>query len=195
VLGLLLGSVGVSVGQELVVRGGFFLDSLSVGDETGFFLTGHISRNINLVFPDSTFDYHPFEFNRKRYFPTQTANGKSYDSVIYYLSTFEVDRVLPAKPSCISTQRTGLHSLHSNVDTVLLTELVKNIPDTLTAKNLPLKVNTIYEDVPYLFNYPVLFISIGVLLVVTFCRMDIFWKKNQKTFQVEKDVKRHINVF
>ena len=93
VLGLLLASFGVCPGQEVVVRGGFFLDSLSVGDETGFFLSATYPSNINVIFPDSTFDYHPFEFNRKRYFATQTTNGKSYDSVIYYLSTFEVDRL------------------------------------------------------------------------------------------------------
>src|SRR5688500_16263838 len=92
-IGLFVASLGSSIGQDVNVRGGFFLDSLRVGDQTGFYLTATYPSNLNIIFPDSTFNYHPFEFNKKRYFPTQTTDGKSYDSVIYYLSTFEVDRI------------------------------------------------------------------------------------------------------
>src|SRR6187551_1589180 len=120
--GLLLGSVGVSEAQ-VAVRGGFFLDSLSVGDETGFFLSATYPRNVNVIFPDSTFDYQPFEFNRKRYFPTQTTNGKSYDSVIYYLSTFEVDRILQLSLPVFQLNPQDCTVFTSNVDTVLMTQL------------------------------------------------------------------------
>jgi len=190
-LGLLLGSVGVSVAQEVTVRGGFFLDSLSVGDETGFFLSATYPRSLNVIFPDSTFAFDPFEFNGKRYFPTQTTNGKSYDSVIYYLSTFEVDRIQQLSLPVFQLNPQDCTIFTSNVDTVLLKQLVKNIPDTLTAQNLPLKVNTIYEDVPYLFNYPVLFISIAVLLVVISVGWIFFGKKIRRHFKLKKMSKAH----
>src|SRR5919108_3504153 len=93
VLGIWFGNISISIAQDVTVRGGFFLDSLSIGDETGFYLSATYPSNLNIIFPDSTFNYSPFEFKRKHYFPTHTAEGKSYDSVIYYLSTFEVEKV------------------------------------------------------------------------------------------------------
>src|SRR5687768_1338813 len=133
VFGVFLASFGFSVAQDVVVRGGFFLDSLRVGDETGFYLSATYPSNLNIIFPDSTFNYHPFEFNRKRYFPTQTTNGKSYDSVIYYLSTFEVERVQQLSLPVFQLNAQDCTIYTTDVDTVLLTELVKDLPDTLTA--------------------------------------------------------------
>ena len=190
-IGIFLGSIGVSVAQEVVVRGGFFLDSLRVGDETGYFLSATYPSNVNVIFPDSTFDFHPFEYNRRRYFPTQTADGKSYDSVIYYLSTFEVDRIQQLTLPVFQLNPQDCTTYTSNVDTVLLTELAKNIPDTVTAQNAPLKVNTIYEDVPYLFNYPILFISLAVLLVIGFVGWIFFGKKIIRHFKLKKMSKAH----
>jgi hypothetical protein len=190
-IGLLIGSFVVSVAQEVVVRGGFFLDSLRVGDQTGFFLSATYPSHVNVIFPDSTFDFHPFEFNSKRYYPTQTTDGKSYDSVIYYLSTFEVDRVQKLGLPVYQLNPQDCTTYTSNVDTVLLAELAKNIPDTVTAKNVPLKVNTIYEDVPYLFNYPILFISLAVFLVIASVGWVLFGKKIIRYFKLKKMSKAH----
>jgi hypothetical protein len=191
-IGLFVASFGFSIGQDVNVRGGFFLDSLRVGDQTGFYLSATYPSNLNIIFPDSTFNYHPFEFNEKKYFPTQTTNGKSYDSVIYYLSTFEVDRVQRLSLPVFQLNPQDCTIYTTDVDTVLLTELVKDMPDTLTAQNLPLRVNTIYEDVPYLFNYPILFISLGVLVVVASVGWIFFGKKIKRYFKLKKMSKAHV---
>src|SRR5688572_11045703 len=190
-IGLLLGSYCFSIAQDVIVRGGFFMDSLRVGDETGFYLSATYPSNVNVIFPDSTFDFSPFEFNSKRYYPTRTTDGKSYDSVIYYISTFEVDRIQRLSLPVFQLNPQDCTNYTSNIDTVLLTELAKNMPDTLTAQNLPLKVNTIYEDVPYLFNYPILFISIGVLLVVVAIVWVVFGRKIRRHFTLKKMSKAH----
>ena len=191
-IGLFLASLGSSIGQDVDVRGGFFLDSLRVGDQTGFYLSATYPSNLNIIFPDSTFNYHPFEFNQKRYFPTQTTNGRSYDSVIYYLSTFEVDRIQLLSLPVFQLNPQDCTIYTTEVDTVLLTELVKDLPDTLTAQNLPLRVNTIYEDVPYLFNYPILFISLGVLVVIASVGWIFFGKRIRRYFKLKKMSKAHM---
>jgi len=191
-IGLFVASLGSSIGQDVNVRGGFFLDSLRVGDQTGFYLTATYPSNLNIIFPDSSFNYHPFEFNKKRYFPTQTTDGKSYDSVIYYLSTFEVDRIQQLSLPVFQLNAQDCTIYTTDVDTVLLTELVKDLPDTLTAQNLPLRVNTIYEDVPYLFNYPILFISLGVLVVIASVGWIFFGKRIRRYFKLKKMSKAHM---
>ena len=90
---LLLCSAGHLRAQDVTVRSGFFKDSLRVGDVTGYYLTARYLSKLNILFPDSAFNFAPFEYDHKKYFPTETEGGKSYDSVVYYLSTFEIDRI------------------------------------------------------------------------------------------------------
>jgi hypothetical protein len=177
--------------QEVTVRGGFFLDSLKIGDQTGFYLTAKYPSKLNIIFPDSTYNFSPFEYERKRYFPTQTIQGESYDSVVYYLSTFEVDRVQTLSLPVFQLNPQDCTKFTSPQDTILLMELVKNLPDTLTAENLPLRVNTIYENVSYLFNYPILIISIAVLLVGSIIVWFVFGKKIIQHFRLKKMLKAH----
>lgn len=186
-----LGGIGASTAQDVIIRSGFFLDSLRVGDETGFYLTARYPSNLNLIFPDSTHNFSPFEFNSKRYFPTETTAGKSYDSVIYYLSSFEIDPIQTLSLPIFQLNAQDCTIYTSNVDTVLLAELAKNIPDTVTAQNTPLRSNTLYEDVPYQINYPVLLIVLGVLLVITAVVWIGFGEKIRRHFKLKKMFKAH----
>src|SRR5690242_16983348 len=86
-------ALSIANAQDVKVMGGFIADSLKVGEETAFYLSARYRSNLNALFPDSTFGFIPFEYQRKEYFPTQTENGISFDSAVYYLTTFEVDRV------------------------------------------------------------------------------------------------------
>ena len=191
VLLMLMSSMWPLLAQDVTVRSGFFLDSLKIGDQTGFYLAAKYPSNLNIIFPDSTYNFTPFEYERKRYFPTQTTQGQSYDSVVYYLSTFEVDRVQTLSLPVFQLNPQDCTKFASPPDTILLTELVKNLPDTLTAENLPLRVNTIYENVSYLFNYPVLIISVAVLLVGSLIVWFAFGKKIIRHFRLKKMLKAH----
>lgn len=188
---ILLGCMHIASAQDVVVRSGFFADSLRVGDQTGFYLAARYPSNLNLIFPDSTFNFSPFEFVNKRYFPTQTTAGKSYDSVIYYVSTFEVEPVQTLALPVFQLNPQDCTIYTSDVDTVLLIELAKNIPDTLKAQNLPLKVNIAPEDVPYTFNYPVFLIVVTILLVITALVWIVFGKKIRKHFILKRMQKAH----
>lgn len=183
--------LNISTAQDITVRGGFFLDSLRVGDETGFYLTAKYPSNLNIIFPDSSFNYGPFEFINKRYFPTNTSSGKSYDSVIYYLSTFEIEPLQMLSLPVFQLNLQDCTVYNTGIDTVRLVELAKNLPDTLTVQNVPLRANTIYENVPRLFNYPVLLISLAVLLVVAGLGWIFFGKRVRRYFKMKKMRKAH----
>ena len=183
--------VSLSFSQDVTVRGGFFLDSLRVGDETGFYVSASYPSNLNIALPDSSFNYGPFEFVSKKYFPTQTISGQSYDSVIYYLTTFEIDPLQMLSLPVFQLNAEDSTTYQTDIDTIALIELAKNLPDTLTAQTLPLRQNTIHENVPKHFNYPVLIISLVALLVVSVVIWILFGKKIRKHFKVKKMLKAH----
>lgn len=191
IIGICLKGITALQAQDVVVKSGFFLDSLRVGDETGFYLSATYPSHLNVIFPDSTFDYSPFEFQYRRYFTTSTSNGKSYDSVIYYLSTFEVDDVQTLSLPVFQLNPLDSIAYRSNVDTILLASLAKDIPDTLTAQNLPLRENTLYEDVPHPFNYPILIIGLAILLVIAAIVWIGFGKKIRRYFKLKKLSQAH----
>ena len=190
---LVMWVIGVSLtfAQDVNVRGGFFLDSLRVGDETGYYLSARYPSNVNLIFPDSSFNYGPFEFVEKKYFPTQTKSGQSYDSVIYYLTTFEIDPLQMLSLPVFQLNEADSTTYQTDIDTIALIELAKNIPDTVTAQTLPLRENTIHENVPKHFNYPVLVISLIVLLVAIVIVWVAFGKNIRKHFKVKKMFNAH----
>jgi Sec-independent protein translocase protein TatA len=183
--------VSLSFSQDVTVRGGFFLDSLRVGDETGFYLSASYPSNLNIALPDSSFNYGPFEFISKKYFPTETISGQSYDSVIYYLTTFEIDSLQMLSLPVFQLNAEDSTTYQTDIDTIALIELAKNLPDTLTAQTLPLRQNTIHENVPKHFNYPVLIISLVALLVIAVIIWVLFGKKIRKHFKVKKMLKAH----
>lgn len=188
---ILLCSWGQANAQDVVVRSGFFKDSLRVGDQTGYYLAAEYPTALNILFPDSTFSFSPFEFENKEYFPTETAQGKSYDSVIYYLSTFEVDPVQALSLPVFQLNAMDCTVYLSQRDTILLAELVKDLPDTVNLKNLPLKVNVAYEEVPYTFNYLVAGMIAGVLLVLGIVTWIVFGKKIRRHYRLKRMQKSH----
>jgi hypothetical protein len=188
---LTLAATGSLCAQEVNVKSGFVQDSLSIGDKSPYYLTARYPSNLNIIFPDSTYNFAPFEYQYKVYFPTKTINGQSYDSVVYYLSTFEID-----KQQSLSLPVYQINSLDSltfftNRDTILLSEYVKQLPDSLTAQNLPLKVNTAYQNVSYLFNYPVLLIVAGAILFLALLGWLIFGRRIRTYYRLKKMRKMH----
>lgn len=177
--------------QDVKVKSGFFADSLAIGDKTGYYLTARYPSHLNILFPDSTFNFSPFEYQRKVYFPTQTTNGTSYDSVVYFLSTFEIDKLQSLSLPVYQINPMDCTVFVSNRDTVRLSEYVKNLPDTLSAQNLPLKVNTAYQNVSYLFNYPILLIVLGVLLFLVVLGWLIFGKQIRTYYRLKNMQKIH----
>ncbi len=134
-----------SKGQDVSVRAGFFADSVAIGEPTKYYLAVQYPSSLNIVFPDSTYDFKPFEYESKQYFPTVTKDSISYDSVIYSLSTFEVDRLQNLQLPVFVINRTDSTKYAANLDAILLNEMVHSVPDSLSADKLPLKMSRRYR--------------------------------------------------
>lgn len=173
--------------QQVTVRGGFLADSIKIGGQIPYYLTATYPSRLTVLFPDSSYAFKPFEYTSKYFVPTVTRGDVSYDSVVYYLTTFEIDAAQPLQLPVFVAATRDCTAYTPAWDTVYLQELVKTPPpDTLPAQNLPLKSNTAYEQVFYAFNYPVLLIIAGVTLVVLVVCWLLFGKKIRRHFRVKR---------
>lgn len=193
IIGMILFFSIPSGAQEIKVSGGFLKDSIQIGEPIEYYLTVSYPQSLTVLYPDSTYSFEPFEFNKKKYFQTHTTNGVSYDSVLYSLSTFEVDKIQYLElPVFVATAR-DCTAYTPTPDSVYLIELVKSPPpDSIQAQNLPLKINTLYERVFTQFNYIILLIIGGILLVSALVVWIVFGKKIITYFKLRRLQKKHM---
>lgn len=185
--------------QEIKVTSGFVKDSVAIGEPVTYYLTARYPESVMALFPDSTFKFSPFEFGEKQFFPTKTMNGISYDSAVYNLSTFEIDKTqFLSLPVYVTTAR-DCTAFESTRDSIFLIEQIKIPPtDTVAIKNLPLKSNTLYERVLTEFNTLILIIVLGVLVVAAIVTWIFFGKRIIRYFRVrklEKKYRQFVQVF
>lgn len=176
---------------EVEVHGGFLSDSLKIGDETAYFLSARYSSKLTILFPDSSHAFVPFEYQRKTYFLTETTNGVSKDSAVYYLTTFEVDRVQRLSLPVYVVHDRDCTVMQPAADSVLITQFVAQVPDTVAVQELPLKMNTAYQKVFYNFNFWLVMIIVTALLVVAILVWVIFGKKIRRYFLSRRLQKNH----
>jgi len=178
--------------QEISVTGHFKTDSVKLGEPIEFYITAKYPSHWQVLLPDSTFSFTPFDFQKKVYFPTHSVNNISTDSVLYILNTFEIDSIQTLKLPAFVVLPNDCTVYESNIDTVFFKHLVTHVPDSLSAEQLPLKTNTAYNSVSWLFNYPVFSIIAGVMIIVSILIWLIFGKKIKRHFAVKRLTRNHL---
>ncbi|TAF63389.1 MAG: hypothetical protein EAZ55_13945 [Cytophagales bacterium] len=139
---------------------GTFLTKRSpIGTKIYYALTLKHAPEMQIVFPDSTHNFSPFEFQKMTPYPTETNNNISTDSVIYELVSFEVDRIQTLSLPVYILAGEDSVRYYSNLDTVLIEEMIKGNIDTLQYRE-----NEQYENLNPYFNYP--YLITGILSIV-----------------------------
>lgn len=180
-----------SAAQQIKVQGGFLSDSLKVGEETAFYLSAKYSSDLVVLFPDSSFSFTPFEYQKRNYFATETENGISADSTVYYLTTFELDTLQPLMLPVYVLTAGDCTTYYSPVDTIRLVHTVSEVPDSVSVQNLPLKTNTLYHTVKMHFNTLLALIIGTVLLIVLIVLWVVFGKRIIRYLQARRMGRRH----
>jgi hypothetical protein len=189
-LTLALSNALVLSGQDIKVSGGFLSDSLRVGDEIFFYLSARSAKDTQIIFPDSTYNYSPFEFKKKRYFISQTNNGISKDSAVYHLSTFEVDSIQMLRIPVYQVNALDCTRFFSKWDTVKLQLQVRKLPDQISA-DLPVRATIAYQPVPSRFNYPLIIIGVVLLLLLGAILWFSFGEQLNRYFRIRRMKKNH----
>lgn len=177
--------------QEIKVNGGFLSDSLKIGEETAFYLSAHYPSELNVLFPDTTFGFTPFEFKKRNYSPTHSENGVSVDSAVYYLTTFEVDRLQYLELPVFLVQPQDCTMVQTPRDSIRITQLVSQVPDSLSADKLPLKMNTAYHEVSWQFNFWIALIALGILIIIALIVFIFFGKQIRVWLLARKLQRKH----
>ena len=153
-------------------KGEFWNDSVKIGEPIQFSLTYEFPADTRLVFPDSTYNYFPFEFVEKEFFSTKQLTGSTLkDSVIYTLATYELDSVFYLRvPVFILSDGDSLRYF-SEPDSVYFKAVVHEIPDQPA-----LLAETGFQDVPQQFNY-IYFIIGAVALILLFTTLGLLFGK------------------
>jgi hypothetical protein len=189
---LIIVCASISHAQAIKVTGGFLNDSIKVGEQTRFFLSAKYPSKFNVLFPDSTFSFSPFEYQTRKYFATETRDSISTDSTIYFLTTFELDSVQYLDLPVFLVNEQDCTTFISNRDSLLLSYLVTSVPDSIAIDKLPLKSNVNYQQVGYEFNYLILGIVVAVLIVVFAIVWILFGRRIMRYFKAKRLQKRHV---
>ena len=178
--------------QDIHATGRFLHDSTKIGARIPFYLIARYPQDRTLLFPDSTFDFIPFEFESKYIVPTSTTNGYSYDSVIYYLSTFDLSPMQYIRLPVYLVVMGDSSIAGTVIDSIYLKELVTQpIPDSVEVTQLPLKTDTRYLPVHWIFNYPVWAgIGAGIVLLIVLVWI-LLGKRIRKYYRIRRLRRNH----
>lgn len=170
----------------------FLSDTVKIGEPVRFAVVWTHLPEKEAFFPDSAYDFKPFEFVSKSAFPTRTA-GLSTDSVVYEFSTFETDSIQKLSLPVFILNEKDTTTLLSNEDYVFLQPTVVQLPDTLRIiENTELRILDDSFNYWYWATGFVILVAIGVGLYAVFGRRI---RKNFRLTRMRKQYQRFIADF
>ncbi len=179
-------NITLAQAQNIEPKGSFAHGKIKLGEEVSYALSIRYNKDLNILFPDSTFNFGTFEYNSRTYFKTKSDGSHSFDSVIYRLSTFEIDSVQYLQlPVFILSDGDSL-AVYSTIDSIQLVEVVDAIPE-----NTELKTNTELIQIKKQFNYPYFFIGLGIVAFFTFIGVLFFGKQLAKAWKIYRLSRTH----
>lgn len=177
-----------SHGQQIMVSGGFIEDSLKLGENIHYWLKTQYPSSTEVIMPDTTFDFSPFEYSDKHFFPSKLADQIIKDSAVYTLQSYEIDPIqYLSLPVFVLTETGDSVKINAQTDSIFFQSLALVVSDTTQ-----LITNTEYQIVPTDFNYPVLWIVILVLIIISTVVFFVFGDRIRKKLLLRKLKKAYI---
>jgi hypothetical protein len=175
------------------VRSRFLADTLKIGEKVPFAVTARYPRKINILYPDSSYSFNPYELEGRQYFPTVTKDSISYDSAVYYLTSYEIDSIQVFRMPVYVLHGSDCTAVFGTADSIILKQFVNHVPDSVSAEQLPLKTDTRYLNVMWLFNYPLAIYVIAALSIIGVIVWIVFGKRIRRYFILKRLNKAHID--
>ena len=165
--------------QEIDYNIFFKEESVKIGDTITLISTLRYPKNIEIIQPDSSYKFIPFEFLDKIIFESSTSNNFIYDSTIYLLQTFELDSIQSIYLKSYIINTSDSLEILSNNDNILTISLVNE-------KNSKIKANTLFERINSIFNLKKYSIITGVIFSILILIYLVFRKKINKYFKIKR---------
>lgn len=169
-------------------QGRFLRPATRIGEIIEYELSYRHEPGLNVIFPDSTANYAPFEYVGKTYQPTRTRQGISLDRATYRLRTFALDSVQRLQlPVTILRGRDTL-TLPSTSAAIRLRRVVAPAASATPT----LRQNTALLPVEPAFNYPYWLAGAGLLLLLLGGVALTFGRRWRQRYQLYKVRKNHV---
>ncbi len=163
----------------------FLKPSIKVGEPVQLVVVWKHAPEQEVFFPDSTYNFAPFEFLSKTFFPTKTLS-LSTDSVIYELTSFETDTTLSLTLPAYILNEKDTTIVWTAPAKLTVKPLLVNMPDSLVIID-----NTQLQNVQNQFNYwywAGALVAIGVVVLVLFI---IFGGRIRKSYRLSRMKKQY----
>ncbi|MEX2594459.1 MAG: hypothetical protein WD426_16940 [Anditalea sp.] len=171
--------------QELKVEGYFLQDSAMLGEKVGYVLKATYPPEINVLFPDSTFQFGSMEYLGKETFTSFTEDSLTLDSAIYYLSNFSLDPIKKYKLPVFEILRYDSISHLPEEGLLHLKLTIDEMPDELAFKE-----TNRYQPIKKDFNYPYLIIGLSLVFISSLLLFLIFGKKAKISWLIYLEKKK-----
>lgn len=176
--------------QEIKVEGRFLKDSTKIGEIIPYSLSVSYPSQINLVFPDSTFDFSPFEWVSKEVFPTKTKDGISRDSAIYFISTFELEQIQRLAMPVYSVVKRDSLAIYAATDSIYLMELIQVMPEDPKVVSL-----TDWLDLELWLNYPLYLLLASLALIALIAAVLVYGKTAYRAWKSSRAKRRYKKLY
>jgi len=175
-------------GQKIKPLGLFLNDSIEVGKPVYFSLSVRHDPKTEIFFPDTLYDFSPFEIISKRAFTSSTDDRGSLDSAVYQLISFDVSRAQALKMPVYVFNKKDCTAVFTKPDSVFL--IKSNVVDEV--KNASLKPETSLLPLSSEFNFSILLGSIALIIGVVGSIYWVFGQDIYKQWQLIKLQRRHL---
>jgi len=166
--------------------GKFQQDSLKIGTAVEFSFYAQHPAATEVIFPDSSYNFAPFELIARRYFTTRTVSGISLDSVVYTLRTFSVAARQSLSLPAYILEKNDTLPLYSRPDEIKLIQLVQGKADPEK-----LKSHTELVIIKERFNIAYWLIGAGIIILAFFMIWLLFGKNITIRYRLYTLQKRH----
>lgn len=171
--------------DKLHIEGKFLEDSIQIGLSVFYTLSLRHPKDLEVFFPDSSFNFTPFELVNKRAFDTQTKDNTSLDSVVYELTTFEILPVQKLQLPIFILEKDTIN-LYPAEDSVLFQALVKGNIDKLQFKE-----NITRQNTSNYFNYPYWILGIVITIIFLWLLWQLIGTSVRRNFKLYNMRIRH----
>ena len=173
--------------QEIEYKVYFIKDSVKIGDSIPLISILKYPKSIELIQPDSSYNYLTFEYIDKKTFPSIQIDNIILDSTVYYLRTFEIDSTQNIKLEATIINKNDSLNIISNTDSITLISQVTDISSSLIN-------NTLFSVLKSIFNSEKVIYLIIIILSIIILLFILFRKKIIKYFKIRR-IKSQLNKF
>lgn len=182
ILLLLLSLSFSSFAQNVQVEGYFTQDSARLGERIGFVLKARYPETTQLLFPDSTYDFSPLILLEKKTFISQTTEGITLDSTVYYVSNFSLELSIYLSLPVYELSRYDSITHFSNEAELKLKLALDSIPEQPVFQE-----NNVYQPLEKNFNWLLAALIAGGVIILLGGFALLFAKRIKAIFKKNRE--------